>query len=277
MRKLASALFVACGAWIATPALADIGDDLNQVRRQGCSNRPGVSQPLRASKDLDIAAREWSKGGRLRDAMARTSYRATNSASMQVKGSTDRKAIVDILKANYCDTITDVTFKEIGVYQKRDGIWIVVAAPFVTPGVKDTAQVSQKILSLVNAARGKARKCGQTQFAAAPPLTLSAMLSRAALIHSQDMANKNFFEHRGSDGSTVGIRTARVGYVWRTVGENIAIGAETAESVVQGWIDSPGHCANIMTPGFTELGIAFVVDRKSEAGIYWTQVFAAPR
>ncbi len=103
------------------------------------------------------------------------------------------------------------------------------------------------------------------------------MLSRAALVHSQDMAKKDFFEHKGSDGSTVGIRTARVGYVWRTVGENIAIGPQTAEIVVQGWIDSPGHCANIMSPAFTEMGIAFVVDRKSEAGIYWTQVFGTPR
>ncbi len=259
------------------PALADIADDLNQVRRTGCSNRPGVSQPLRASKDLDAVAREWSKGGRLHDAIARSPYRATNSASMQVEGSSDRNEIVEVLKANYCDTITDATFKEIGVYQKRDAIWLVVAAPFVTPEVKDAANVSQKVLSLVNAARGKARKCGAKEFPAVPPLALSASLSRAALIHSQDMANKRFFEHRGSDGSTVGIRTARVGYQWRTVGENIAIGAQTPESVVQGWIDSPGHCVNIMTPGFTEMGIAFVVDRKSEAGIYWTQVFAAPR
>jgi len=277
MRKLASAVLLSFGAWIATPALADISDDLNQIRRSGCSNRPGISQPLRASKGLDTVAREWSKGGRLRDAMGRTDYRATNSASMQVEGAADRKALLDVLKANYCDTITDATYKEIGVYQKRDGIWIVVAAPFVTPGVKDTAQVSQRALSLVNAARAKARKCGATAFAAAPPLTLSAMLSRAALIHSQDMAKKDFFEHKGSDGSTVGIRTARVGYVWRTVGENIAIGPQTAEVVVQGWIDSPGHCANIMSPAFTEMGIAFVVDRKSEAGIYWTQVFGTPR
>lgn len=277
MKKLASALFLLCGAWIAMPALADLDDDLNQIRRKGCSNRAGVSQPLRASKDLDGVAREWSKGGRLRDAMSRTDYRATNSASMQIEGAGDRKTLLDILTANYCDTITDATFKEIGVYQKRDAIWIVVAAPFSAPGVKDTAQISERALALVNAARAKARKCGARQFDAVPPLTLSAMLSRAALVHSQDMAKKNFFEHKGSDGSTVGIRTARVGYVWRTVGENIAIGPQTAEVVVQGWIDSPGHCANIMSPAFTEMGIAYVVNRKSEAGIYWTQVFGTPR
>ena len=277
MRKLASALVVLCGAWIATPALADIADDLNQIRRNGCDRRPGVSQPLRPSKGLDVVAREWSKGGRLRDAMERGDYRFTNSASMHVEGATDRKAILDVLRANYCETITDATLKEIGVYQKRDSIWIVAATPFVTPGVKDAAQVSKEVLSLVNAARGKARKCGRKQFAAVPPLALSAVLNRAALIHSQDMANKSFLEHRGSDGSMVGERAVRVGYKWRTVGENIADGAQTADAVVQLWLESPGHCANIMTAGFTEMGIAFAVDRKSDAGIYWTQVFAAPR
>lgn len=259
------------------PALADIADDLNQVRRKGCGKHPGVSQPLRASSDLDRVAREWSKGGRLRDAMERGDYRFTNSASMHVEGSIDGKALVDFLQANYCETITDATLKEIGVYQQRNGIWIVVATPFAAPGVKDAARVSKEVLSLVNAARGKARKCGRKQFAAVPALSLSAVLSRAALIHSQDMANKSFFEHRGSDGSMVGERTTRVGYKWRTVGENIANGAETAEAVVDMWLKSPGHCANIMAPGFTEIGIAFAVDRDSDAGIYWTQVFARPQ
>jgi uncharacterized protein YkwD len=196
---------------------------------------------------------------------------------MLAEGSSDQKAILNVLKTQYCETITDATFKEIGVFQQRDTVWVVVAAPFVTPEVKDSAQVSQKVLSLVNAARGKTRKCGRTEFQPAPPLALSAGLNRAALIHSQDMADKKFFEHVGSDGSKVGARVTRVGYVWRTAGENIAIGPETPEAVVQGWLESPGHCANMMSPGFTEMGVAFVVDRKSEAGIYWTQVLATPR
>ena len=67
-------------------------------------------------------------------------------------------------------------------------------------------------------------------------MMLSAMLNRAALIHSQDMAKNDFFEHEGSDGSKVGDRASRVGYRWRAVAENIAIGAETAEIVVEGWL-----------------------------------------
>lgn len=277
MKKLASVAFALVCAWIAVPALAGIDDDLNDIRRKGCDKRPGVSQPLRPNKELNVVAREWSKGGRLRDALGRSDYRATNSASMHVEGPADRKALLNALRDNYCDTITDAAFKEIGVYQQRDAVWVVVAVPFAAPAVRDSAQVSQKVLSLVNAARSKDRKCGRSAFSAVPPVGLSAGLNRAALIHSQDMANKNFFEHVGSDGSKVGDRVTRVGYKWRTAGENIAIGAETPEAVVQGWIDSPGHCANIMSPGFTEMGIAFVVNRKSEAGIYWTQVFATPR
>ena len=265
---------VLCCAWIAVPALAAIDDGLNDIRRNGCAKRAGVAQPLRSSRALDAVAREWSQGGRLRDAIARSDYRATQSASMQVEGSADQKAILDVLRANYCDTITDPAFKEIGVFQRRDAVWIVVAAPFATPAPKDAAQVSQKVLALVNAARGKDRKCGRSAFKAVAPVALSAMLNRAALIHSQDMAAKKFFEHAGSK---VADRVARIGYKWRTVGENIAVGAETPEAVVQGWLDSPGHCTNIMSPGFTEMGIAFVVDKKSDAGIYWTQVFAAPR
>jgi uncharacterized protein YkwD len=277
MKIFASVAFALACAWMAMPASAGIDDDLNAIRRDGCEGRPGVVQPLRSNRELDVVAREWSKGGRLREALTRSDYRAKDSASMHVEGAPDNKAALNVLKSNYCKTIIDPTFSEIGVFERRDAVWIVVAAPFVTPAVKDSAQVSQKVLSLVNAARGKARKCGRSAFDAAPPLTLSAMLNRAALIHSQDMASKNFFEHIGSDGSKVGDRAKRVGYKWRTAGENIAIGAETPEAVVQGWLDSPGHCANMMSPAFTEMGIGFVVDRKSEAGIYWTQVFATPQ
>lgn len=277
MNTLASTAFALCCALIALPALAGIDVDLNEIRRKGCDKRPGVAQPLRANRELDVVAREWSKGGRLKDALARSDYRATYSASMQVEGTSDRNAILHVLQTNYCTTITDAAFKEIGVFQQRGAVWIVVAAPFAAPAAKDLAQVARKVVELVNEARDKARKWGRSEFKAVPPLTLSARLNQAALMHSQDMANRKFFEHVGSDGSKVGDRVTRVGYGWRTAGENIAIGAQTPEAVVQGWLASPGHCANLMSPGFTEMGIGYALDRKSEAGIYWTQVFATPR
>lgn len=212
----------------------------------------------------------------MKEAISRTDYRGTNTASMRVEGSTDEKAILGILRDTYCDTITNPAFTEIGLYRRGDAVWIVVATPFVPPTTKDANKVGRQVLSLVNAARSKPRTCGRTKFPAVPPLTLSAVLNRAALIHSQDMAKNDFFRHEGSDGSKVGDRTAHVGYRWRAVAENIAIGAETAEVVVKGWLDSPGHCVNIMSADYSEMGIAYVTDPKSGPGIYWTQVFGRP-
>lgn len=261
----------------AAPAFANITDQLNTIRRSGCNDKAGVNSPLRASRDLNAVAREWSKGGRLADVLEQMEYRVARSASMRVSGSNNKNAIANLLKQNYCNTIVDVAFKEVGVYQRGDALWIVVAVPFVMPRAKDAAKVRDEVLALVNDARSKSRRCGQRSFDAVPPLKLSAMLNHAALIHSQDMSRKNFFEHEGSDQSKVGNRVSRVGYQWRAVGENIAAGAENAEVVVRGWLDSPGHCSNIMGAQYTEMGIAYVTNMKSNVGIYWTQVFAASR
>jgi uncharacterized protein YkwD len=82
------------------------------------------------------------------------------------------------------------------------------------------------------------------------------------------MDQNKFFSHTGSNGSTVGERVTKAGFVWRSCGENIAKGYPNEETVVQGWINSAGHCKNIMNPGFTLMGIA-------KSGDYWTQVFAS--
>jgi uncharacterized protein YkwD len=105
---------------------------------------------------------------------------------------------------------------------------------------------------------------------------MSAMLTRAALIHAQDMAAHDHFEHEGTDGSTPSQRISRVGYKWRTAAENIALGPTTAAQVVDGWLNSPGHCVNIMAPHSTEMGIAYVVTPNG-ADIYWAQDFASPQ
>jgi uncharacterized protein YkwD len=63
----------------------------------------------------------------------------------------------------------------------------------------------------------------------------------------------------------------------KLVGENIAYGPKSAEEVVQGWLDSPGHCGNIMDPRFAEMGIAYAAGRASKRGLYWVQLLADPR
>ena len=69
----------------------------------------------------------------------------------------------------------------------------------------------------------------------------------------------------------------RAGYRYRAMGENIAGGQTRPEDAVTGWIDSPGHCANLMNPAFTEMGVAVAVNRKSRMGVYWTLEFGTPR
>jgi uncharacterized protein YkwD len=87
------------------------------------------------------------------------------------------------------------------------------------------------------------------------------------------MATANFFDHYGSDGSSPGDRLAREGYYGSAWGENIAAGYSSVNSVMQGWIGSAGHCANMMNSAFTEMGAAKYSDPSSQWGSYWTQVF----
>ncbi len=95
--------------------------------------------------------------------------------------------------------------------------------------------------------------------------------------HAADMAAHQYFEHRDLSGHTPADRVRSVGYRETLVGENIAYGPKSAEEVVQGWLDSPGHCQNIMDPRFAEMGIAYAPGRASKRGLYWVQVLAAPK
>lgn len=126
-----------------------------------------------------------------------------------------------------------------------------------------------EILKLVNQARATARHCADKRYAATGPLSLEAKLARAAQLHSEDMFDNGYMGHVGSDGSTLVDRANRQGYEWSALGENVAYGYTSPASVVTGWLNSPGHCANIMNPSFTELGVGL-------EGTYWTQLFGRP-
>jgi uncharacterized protein YkwD len=123
-----------------------------------------------------------------------------------------------------------------------------------------------QVLKLVNEARDTARRCGSQGFDAAGPLSLEPRLARAAQLHSKDMFDNDTMSHTGSDGSDLRERANRQGYSWSALGENVAMGYTSPESVVAGWLSSPGHCANIMNPNFSELGVGL-------EGTYWTQLF----
>jgi uncharacterized protein YkwD len=133
----------------------------------------------------------------------------------------------------------------------------------------------QQMLRLVNRARARQRNCGGEMFRIAPALKWNCRLHKAAIAHSQDMIDYDFFDHQGSDGSSVGMRVSRSGYEWRAVGENIAAGYPDNETVMENLLSSPTHCENIMDPKFREFGSAVITTDQAHYDNYWTQVFAA--
>jgi len=150
---------------------------------------------------------------------------------------------------------------------------VIAAAPVAASESRDAGE---RVLSLVNEARASARRCGWKRFDAAPPLARSAALDRTAQAHAADMAARGRMEHAGADGSTPGERATRAGYSWSRIGENVAAGQPTPELAVASWIDSPRHCANLMDPDYTQMGVGYAADPGGTAGFYWAQVFGTP-
>jgi uncharacterized protein YkwD len=136
-------------------------------------------------------------------------------------------------------------------------------------------QVADRVLQLVNQARSQGRRCGEDQFSPTAPLASAIPLDSAAQSHARDMASREYFAHRSKDGRQPRDRIRTAGYAARLSGENIAFGPESAEEVVTGWLNSPGHCANLMDPRFRHMGIGFATARQA-GHIYWVQTLGAP-
>lgn len=153
-----------------------------------------------------------------------------------------------------------------------------VLPPSTAEAACGLANFDTELVRLVNERRAAGASCGTSgNFAAAPALAWDARLMAAAFAHSRDMAQNNWFSHTGSDGSTPSQRVSAAGYDWSTTGENIAAGQPTVAAVVQAWMASPGHCANIMNPAFRDFGVACATSSSSTYRIYWTMALGAPR
>jgi uncharacterized protein YkwD len=160
---------------------------------------------------------------------------------------------------------------------------IATSSPSVTgSGAAGTTVSSKdfidKAIALINAGRGVARKCGTTDYPAVGALKWQPQAEQAALTQAQYLQQNNLFTHDGAGGSTVGSRLTATGYVWQTVGENIAAGFPDLETTVKGWFDSEGHCVNLMNAAFTDLGVAAVLGSSTNTyKTYWGMVLARPQ
>jgi uncharacterized protein YkwD len=140
----------------------------------------------------------------------------------------------------------------------------------VDPGSGSTPSVVNQVLQLINNERSRA---------GLQPLRLNAALTQAAQRHSTSMAYQDFFDHKGPDGDFAS-RIRDAGYRFSAASENIAAGQSTAAAAVQGWMNSPGHRANILNPRFVDTGIGYEFLANDPGRVtfkhYWTQTFGTP-
>lgn len=131
-----------------------------------------------------------------------------------------------------------------------------------------------EVVRLVNVRRAQPARCGDDPFDGTNvQLVADPLLTCAAREHSEDMATRRRLDHEGGDGRGPFGRIRDVGYSGGfPQGENVAMGYASAAAVVDGWMSSPGHCANIMNASFNEIGVGY----HAGSGAYphlWTQKF----
>ena len=130
----------------------------------------------------------------------------------------------------------------------------------------------EEVVILTNELRTQGTTCDGEAFPPVQPLTMQRNLRCSSRVHSKDMQDRNYFDHTNPSGEDPGDRIGRAEYPWNSYGENIAYGYATPEEVVEGWHQSPGHCRNMMSDWFDEIGVGAYAGGNQ---IYWTQNFGS--
>ena len=136
------------------------------------------------------------------------------------------------------------------------------AAPSAEPeeDINSVSAFEKEVITLVNTIRHE-NGLGY--------LRADAQLCRIARMKSQDMREKGYFSHTSPTYGSPFDMLRQFGVSYRTAGENIAMGYRTPQAVVDGWMNSPGHRANILNENYTSIGVGYIAE-----GNYWTQLFA---
>jgi len=286
-----SLLLLMASVTLAGAARADALAAVQTLRAGGCGGIVPLAQPLRRSAALERTAAEWAHGRTLATAAAHNGY---GDPPEGVHVISPDATLLEVLRRSECRVLSTQSLREIGVYHRGEDYWLVLAgvvetparaaapprAPLALPPAAaghSARLLAARALELINEARARGARCGRHEFAPAPPMTLSRTLDGVALGHAADMAEHNYFEHQDLTGQSPADRVRASGYRERLVGENIAYGPNSIEEAVQGWLDSPDHCENIMDPRFAQMGIASASGRSVRHGLYWVQLLAEPR
>jgi len=152
---------------------------------------------------------------------------------------------------------TQAPAKEQAITEKARAITETTATTTAAPSVSN---YERQVVDLVNVER---QKNGLA------PLTLDSAISKVARIKSQDMSDNNYFAHQSPTYGSAADMLTQHGIKYTAWGENIAAGQRTPEDVVNAWMNSPGHRANILASHFTKIGVGYVNNGRP----YWTQMF----
>jgi uncharacterized protein YkwD len=218
---------------------------------------------------------DFNCGGRKTEArLSDAGYKAQSSRFYISAGQGSAEAMIrEMMSEDWGrDMVLNPAFRHVAVGYGGNGTmyrhyW---AIGFAAPAIENMDALAVEVVRLVNIERGKH---------GAGPLAINAKLSRSAQFHAQFMADNDCFEHLCPSEPNLGRRVRNAGYEWRAVAENIAAGQQDAAEVVDSWMHSPGHRANILNPRYREIGIGYVLlDRdggKVDMRHYWVQNFGA--
>ena len=130
------------------------------------------------------------------------------------------------------------------------------------PSIDDVKALEQQVIKLVNQQRANY---------GLPALKGNWEVSRVARYKSQDMINKGYFSHTSPTYGSPFKMMESFGIKFSAAGENIAYGQRTPQDVMNDWMNSPGHRANILSPSYNQIGVG--VAKKANGTYYWTQMF----
>lgn len=265
------------------PAAAAAGHGAEVVRLVNLERKKAGLPALRAESQVAAASAthagamakhaclDFDCGGHTVDErLSLAGYRAQSSKFFIVSSNTAPAQVVRgmMSKSWGRDIILNPEFHHIGA-ASHGGYW---AIGFAAPALDDMDALAVEVLRLTNAARGKHGLA---------PLALNPELNRSAQFHADFMAGNDCFDHKCRREPELSKRIDNTGYVWRAIAENIAAGQTSAAEVVEGWMNSPGHRANILNPAYSELGVGYtLLDRdggKVTMRHYWVQNFGRPR
>lgn len=140
----------------------------------------------------------------------------------------------------------------------------------------DIPNFQTEFIALVNAARTKGAVCGNVTRKPSKPLAWNDLLGIASGIHSNDMAVNNFFDHNSPRTGSLRERIHSTGFQYEYAGENLAGGQTNIAKVVNDWLQSPSHCANLLNPDFKVMGAACKRNVAAYYKNYWTLEMALP-